>query len=153
MYEKKVAEFNFKLLNNILCNKIFLKKIKKTESEMCELCKNHIEDNEHLIYCCENVKHIWEITSQTVKFDINWKHICIGFYVEQNSKIVTLNNLISTIATVIYKYKMCCRIKEIEESTERTLIHIKSSLKMYSNVYKKINIDLSRIFDKIYNAL
>jgi hypothetical protein len=55
MYERKVAEFNFKLLNYILCNKIFLKKIKKTESEMCELCKIHIEDNEHLIHCCENV--------------------------------------------------------------------------------------------------
>ena len=153
MYERKVAEFNFQLLNNILCNKLFLKKIKKTESEMCDLCKIDIEDNEHLIYCCENVKHIWKTTSKIVKFDINWKHICIGFYAEHNSKIVTLNNLISTVATIIYKYKMYCRIKEIAESTEKTLIHVKSSFKMYSYIYKRINADLSKIFDKIYNAL
>ena len=83
----------------------------------------------------------------------NWKHICVGFSVEHNSKIVTLNNLISTIATVIsYKHKMYCRIKEIEESTERTLIHVKSSFKMYSYVYKRINTDLCKIFDKIYNV-
>ena len=151
MYERKVAEFNFQLLNNILCNKIFLKKIKKTESEMCDLCKIDIEDNEHLIHCCENVKHIWKTTSKIVKFDINWKHICIGFYAEHNSKIVTLNNLISTVATIIYKYKMYCRI--YAESTEITLIHVKSSFKMYSYVYKRINTDLSKIFDKIYNAL
>ena len=87
MYERKVAEFNFQLLNNILCNKIFLKKIKKTESEMCHLCKIDIENNEHLIYCCENVKHIWKTTSKIVKFDINWKHICIGFYAETIQKL------------------------------------------------------------------
>jgi hypothetical protein len=72
---------------------------------MCKLCKTNIEDNEHLIHLCANVKHMLDIISKIVKFDIKWKYIFIGFYHEHNKKIVILNNFISTIATVIYKYK------------------------------------------------
>lgn len=37
MYGKKIADYKFKLLNNILRFEIFLRKIKKTESGMCEI--------------------------------------------------------------------------------------------------------------------
>ena len=47
-----------------------------------------------------------------LKFEIQWKHILIVFYFEKNQKIVELNNIISTIATIIYKYKMYCRLKD-----------------------------------------
>ena len=120
---------------------------------MCKLCKTNTEDNEHLIHLCDNVKNIWDITSRIVKFDIKWKHILIGFYHEHNKKIVTLNNFISTISTVIYKYKMFCRIKEIEENVESMESHIKASCKIYSHIYKKINVDLSNMFNKLYDTL
>ena len=116
IFYKKVAEFNFKLLNNLLCNNIFLRKIKKSESDLCQYCKAYSEDNEHLILSCDNVNHIWKLASKILKFEIQWKHILIGFCFEKNQKIVDLNNIISTIATIIYKYKMYCILKDTEES-------------------------------------
>ena len=43
IFDKKVAEFNFKLLNNLICNNIFLRKIKKSESDLCQYCKAYGE--------------------------------------------------------------------------------------------------------------
>ena len=63
----------------------------------------------------------------------------IGFYFENNQKIHDLNNLISTIATVIYKYKMYCRIKNCNETIENVCTHVKKSLKTYSFVYKRLS--------------
>ena len=154
IFEKKVAEFNFKLLNNLLCNKIFLRKIKKSESDLCPYCKAYSEDNEHLIFKCDNVNPIWKLVSRILKFEVQWKHILIGFYFEKNQKIVDLNNIISTLATIIYKYKMYCRLKDVEESKENISSHVKGSLKTYSCVYKRLKYNMCyNIFDKIGNIL
>ena len=154
IFDKKVAEFNFKLLNNLLCNNIFLRKIKKSESDLCQYCKAYSEDNEHLIFNCDNVNHIWKLASKILKFEIQWKHILIGFYFEKNQKIVDLNNIISTIATIIYKYKMYCRLKDKEESKNNISIHLKGSLKTYSCVYKRLKHNMCyQIFEKISNIL
>ena len=154
IFDKKVAEFNFKLLNNLLCNNIFLRKIKKSESDLCQYCKAYSEDNEHLIFNCDNVNHIWKLASKILKFEIQWKHILIGFYFEKNQKIIYLNNIISTIATIIYKYKMYCRLKDKEESKDNISIHVKGSLKTYSCVYKRLKHNMCyQIFEKISNIL
>ena len=154
IFDKKVAEFNLKLLNNLLCNNIFLRKIKKSETDLCQYCKEYSEDNEHLIFSCDNANHIWKLASKILKFEIQWKHILIGFYFEKNQKIVDLNNIISTIATIIYKYKMYCRLKDVEESKENISIHVKGSLKTYSCVYKSLNCNMCcQIFEKISNIL
>ena len=156
IYDKKVAEFNFKLLNNLLCNKIFLKKIKMSESDICPYCKAYREDNEHMIFKCDNVNPIWILASKVLKFEITWKHILIGFYFEKNQKIVDLNNILSTIATIIYKYKMYCRLKEVEESKENISSHKKNALKTYGCVYKRLKYNTYMcypIFEKISHTL
>ena len=89
-----------------------------------------------------------------MKFEVQWKHILIGFYFEKNQKIVDLNNIISTLATIIYKYKMYCRLKDVEESKENISSHVKGSLKTYSCVYKRLKYNMCyNIFDKIGNIL
>lgn len=150
MYEKKIAEFNYKLLNNLLCNRAYLQKINRSVSDLCTNCNNSIENNEHLIFQCENVRKIWNFTSLVLKFNVVWKHILIGFYFERNKKINDLNNIISTLATIIYKYKMFCRLKNIEENMHEIEKHVKTSLKYYSLVYKRLNNQYcATIFDKI----
>ena len=39
-------------------------------------------------------------------FQIEWKHIVVGFYSVENDKIKTLNLFISYVANRIYKYEM-----------------------------------------------
>ena len=50
------------------------------------------------------------------KFNIKWKHVVIGFYFEFNQNTNLLNNFISFIALKIYKYKMFCRIQNLQET-------------------------------------
>ena len=55
---------------------------------------------------------------------MQWKHLLIGFYFENNQKVIDLNNIISSIATIIYKYKMYCRLEDVEERKENISIHV-----------------------------
>ena len=87
------------------------------------------------------------LVSTCLKFDIGWKHIIIGFYDEINDKTILLNNLISYIACRIYKfYKMCCRIKGDNESSQNITSHIKTALpNSYKNllkIYTNLHISL-----------
>jgi hypothetical protein len=47
--DKKVSEFNYKLLNNLLSNNLFLSKCFKGISSKCNSCLNDTENSGHLI--------------------------------------------------------------------------------------------------------
>lgn len=57
MYENRIAEFNYKLLNDILNNNVYVSKWNKDVSPFCTFC-NTEEDIKHLSYDCEIVKPI-----------------------------------------------------------------------------------------------
>ena len=61
IFDTHIADFNYKLLNNLTSNKVMLKKWKISETDKCTLC-NEREDNEHLILRCKNVSEIWRIS-------------------------------------------------------------------------------------------
>ena len=130
-----VSEFNYKLLNNLLCNRLFLSKWKNT-SPLCTMCPDTIENTKHLIFECLNIQNIWKILSAAIRFDIQWKHIVIGFCLEYNEKVSIFNNIISFIACRIYKYKMYCRLESIDESEYAIRFHLKKQLLFYYNVLK-----------------
>ena len=120
-----------------------------SESDICPYCKAYREDNEHMIFKCDNVNLIWKLASKVLKFEIKWKHILIGFYFEKNQKIVDLNNILSTIATIIYKYKMYCRLKDVDESKENISSHVKNALKTYGYVNKRLKYNTYEpVYDK-----
>ena len=96
--DKNVAEFNYKLLHNLLFNRYLASDWNREIDKECTLCRNDIENNRHLIYDCRNVRQIWYIVGVVLKFDVKWKHIVIGFYDEIYSKAIQLNNIISFIA-------------------------------------------------------
>ena len=130
-----VSEFNYKLLNNLLCNRLFLSKWKNT-SPLCTMCPDTIENTKHLIFECVNIQNIWKILSAAIRFDIQWKHIVIGFCLEYNEKVSIFNNIISFIACRIYKYKMYCRLESIDESEYAIRFPLKKQLLFYYNVLK-----------------
>jgi hypothetical protein len=136
--DKHISDFNYRLLNNLLCNREMLKKWKITDNDLCVYCKTVKENNEHLILKCKNVVHIWDIVQKVVNFDISWKTIAIGFYHEKNAKTLFFNLLTSIIACKIYKYKMYCRLENKEEKPEEICCHIKRVLFFFSKVYKNM---------------
>lgn len=88
------------------------------------------------MFDCDNVLEIWNALNVYTKIDIKWKHVLLGFFHEQNKKIVSLNTLISFIAYIIYKYKMYCRVHSLEETNYNILNHVKVSTVFYASVLK-----------------
>ena len=126
--DKKISEFNYKLLNNILCNNHFLKKCKLNDSDLCVHCNNCVENSRHLIFECSLVLNIWEFMGQTLHFTIRWKHIILGFYHEKNPKTYFYNDFISLVAYNIYKYKMTARYEKKVENEFGLRKYLKNAL-------------------------
>lgn len=59
--DNKIAEFNYNMLHNVLCNNGYLIKGTKENGDNCTLCRT-IENSKHLLFDCKNVEHIWEKT-------------------------------------------------------------------------------------------
>ena len=133
----------------MLSNNLFLSKCFQDISSKCNSCPNDIENCKHLIFDCSNVNDIWNLISSSLKFEISWKHIVIGFYQETNDKTSVLNILISFIAYRIYKFKMLCRLKNENETKEKVKQHIKYELLTYHKVLKKCNAHKSNYLEII----
>ena len=147
--DKEIAEFNYKLLHNLLnCNKQ-LSKWKVGQSNECPNC-SELENIFHLLYSCDIVKHIWHVVQVCVSFDISWKIILCGFFHEVNKKTLTYNNLISFIAFKIYKYKMYSRVKNERETEYGLREYMKKHSYLYYCTLKNTNIDFDyKIFEKV----
>ena len=91
--DRNIAEFNYKLMHNLLSCRKTLFKWKKEPSEKCDICAE-TEDIRHLIFDCRNVSYIWNMVTFVCKFMIKWKHVVIGFYFEFNQNTNLLNNCI-----------------------------------------------------------
>ena len=151
--DRNIAEFNYKLMHNLLSCRKNLFKWKKEPSEKCDICAE-TEDIRHLIFDCKNVSYIWNMVSLVCKFNIKWKHVVIGFYFEFNQNTNLLNNFISFIALKIYKYKMFCRIENTQE-TEASLINNVKKCTIFWNrtiKYSKHKLTTSLI-EKFINLL
>lgn len=64
----------------------------------------------------ENVKQIWSKLCTIMQLDIVLKHIIIGFYFQNISKVQFFKNIISFVAYRIYKLKMLCRFEKKNEN-------------------------------------
>ena len=78
-----IAEFNYKLLHNILNNNYLVSKWKVGFDMNCSYCTTEIENTKHLIYECCNVKNIWLIVGNILGFTIQWKHVNVGFFLRK----------------------------------------------------------------------
>ena len=78
MVDRKLCEFRYKLLHNLLiCNeKLF--KWKMSVSNGCLYC-NAIETTKHQLFECVVKSNIWKIVSLLLSVDITWKHLVLGF--------------------------------------------------------------------------
>ena len=146
----KLAEFNHKLLHNILpCGNI-LHKWQYNISDRCKQC-NIIETTEHMLFNCKRVNDIWKLISRCLKVNIQWKTIVCGFIASEQSKhIEFLNVSISCIAYTMFKYNN----KEKWNPDEHTCNlnkYIVRNLTFYKLHFKqkKIGIFCSKKFENV----
>ena len=99
----KLAEFNFKVLHNILpCGKVLSKWINNTSSQ-CSNC-GETETVEHMLFKCDVTSHIWNAVSELINVNIKWKNIVCGLPSSENNRNVKFINLvISAISYSIFK--------------------------------------------------
>ena len=140
--DKQLAEFNYKLLQNLLNNNKSVHKWNKNVSNHCPSCQT-IEDTKHLIFDCKNVQLIWKSLEIYLKFKIKWKNVILGFFHEENKTTISLNYLLSYTAFYIYKIKMKLRFENKEENTNDILHFVKSNLMYQYETYKRLNYDFS----------
>ncbi len=100
--DRKVGEFKYKILCNILSNKALISKWNKDITENCDFCGQK-QTTKHMLYECPRVFNIWELISTLLKVKITYKHIVIG-NIEDNSYIYNRNLLITYISYSIYKF-------------------------------------------------
>ena len=80
-----LRDFQFKILNNITCTNILLKKLGKVDSDVCSFCCRSREELEHLFYVCPFSQVFWIyfklLWFENIKEDItlSFKEIIIGF--------------------------------------------------------------------------
>ena len=141
----KIAEFNFKVLHNIIpCGKI-LNKWQGHISDKCESC-NQIETTEHMLYSCNKITSIWEKVSLVLKMNIKWKNIVCGLPSSENSKNVCfLNFVISIVAYSIFKHNNLFKRKKTKLN-QKVEIMIMRDLLMYKEILKCKN---DNIFDDV----
>lgn len=107
--DNKIAEFNYNMLHNVLCNNAYLIKWTKDNGDNCTLCRT-IENSKHLSFDCKNVEYIWKKTKTLFIYWFKKETYRFRLLFRKKYKIESLNILISFTAYNIFKYKMNCRI-------------------------------------------
>ena len=96
--EAKLAEFNFKILYNILpCNRN-LYKWKITKTDQCEMC-NCMDVIHHMLIDCCLAKYVWSYVKNIC--DVNISDEIMMFGVCNN---IPLNTVITMVCYFLYKY-------------------------------------------------
>lgn len=154
LFDKSVAEFNYKLLHNLLTTNLSVSKWDKNINGNCNNC-NIPENIKHLIFECDLLMPLWRKISLILNIDVTWKLIVVGFIFTSNKNTFILDNTLSFIACKIYKYKMKCRILNEHVSLEGMRCFLKNALlQLYLTVNKSkcINLNFS-ILEKLSNSI
>ena len=124
--DKKLAEFNYKLLTNIICTRSLIAKWNKNINTQCQHCGER-QTIKHLLFECRRVGVIWIHIGQILNLNIRYKHIVVGNKVE-NTFIKNRNLLISYIAYGIYKFWIMCENNKLNFTQSNLIDFIRKDL-------------------------
>lgn len=89
-------------------------------------------------------KIIWRHLSSVLHFDIQFKHVIIGFYFKRNVKTHFLNKILSFVAYYIYKFKMFCRSQNKTETRHMMVPYIENNLQ--NNIIALLKLQHTFVF-------
>ena len=120
VFDVKIAEFNYKLFSNILATGRNLYKWGKIQYQSCIYCDHGTHDGRHLLFECPSLHNLWNIISETLNVQINWKAIVIGV-----ESLPGVNFCISLINYIIYKKYLVDK----DKVNENEICHIRKYVK------------------------
>ena len=131
--DRKIAEFNYKIIMKILICNLTLYNWNKIESPICHHCKE-IQTVQHMLYECYEIKYMWKCISELLNYNINFLTIVLG--------VNEMHHIISTIAFIVYK-------RWVIERNDDLVINLETFIQTELRNRKKV-IEISK-FSKIYS--
>jgi len=137
--EKKLKEFNFKLLHGILPCGINLKRWKIRNSSICDVCDQE-QSIMHLLFECRYVHKLWEIVNRALGWNVAQYNIVCG----STSSCFKIDNIIITvICFLIYKEWLVLSLEDKGRSQTLNLNLIKNELGTRKSIYEKCKLLLN----------
>jgi len=130
IWDKKLAEFNYKMLHNIVPCPENLKRWKKSDIEECDTCKETCDIN-HMLITCKLAKYSWELVSAALNIDMTIENIILG--IDQNAHN---NFIISIICFILYKYWLLSHKEGRNRNITGLKIFLDNEIKMKIILYK-----------------
>ena len=135
MPDKKLAEFNFKVMQNILICGHYLSKWQDFVNENCEIC-NTVHDIPHLLFDCDLAQSIWKKVGKALNYEFNKNEIIIIY---QSRNMIPINYMITIISYSLWKFW----IEYSHEKKKNNLIdlryHVLRELKYRKCLHHEIN--------------
>jgi len=153
VFSRKLAEFNFKMLNGTLPCGMHLNKWKKEIPANCTVCINEIENIKHMIFDCKNVRNVWKALGQCFNIQIAWKTIVIGYYEHLNETMSDINIICNIIAYSIFKENNKCKWNETiyrKCNVQKTITKDLENIHKIQLYMKKSVLKTKKIEDIIY---
>ncbi len=143
--ERKLGEFNYKLICNIINTRTNISKWNKNVNANCQFCNNR-QTVKHLLFECPRVENLWKLIGNILQVNIRYKHLVIGNVVE-NDFILNRNLVLSYIAYGVYKFWILAENNKLRFDNDSLADFIKKDL-FKRSLYIKNNLFLN-IIDKI----
>jgi hypothetical protein len=142
--DKKISEFNYKVLHNILpCNKN-LKKWGKQTNDTCDVCQQ-IQSIIHLLYECPHSGRIWQKLKDVLGIDVDVKNLILGGEY-QTPKLVK-----SLISYLLYKEWLICKNENEIRGWAASALFMKREIKLRVKIYQSLGWE--QICDKLNEIL
>ena len=141
--DKKLSEFVYKLMQNLILCRNVLFKWKRCSACICPICGD-VETIKHVYFDCKLIRNIWIKISDCIKTTLTWEKIVLGF--TDDLTVHRFRNLL--ISIVMYsRYKNW--IKSLEEETS-----LNEFVKMIAKDLTSWNhIIMNSKFDRNHNVL
>ena len=133
--EKKVANFSFKIINNILPGLTDLFVFGKVDSYLCSVC-GHICNLKHILYDCTLAQDMWKYFYNISGLKVNYRKIVIGYTgVDEHTHF--LNYLISITAYGLYKTYLKELNEKVPRSFQTNILQFKYEVECRGNIFFK----------------
>ena len=131
--DKKLAETNFKILNNILpCNRNLFK-WGKSDTNLCLFCQEE-ESVSHLLYDCIYAQKIWKLVNDVFHLRHAISHDDVIFGVDLD---LSMNYVSSILIYYIYKQWLIPSLENKLRRTDVSARSLKTYLTFRVNIYSK----------------
>ena len=148
-HEIKIADFNYKLLHNIIPTGKNLLKWNKIDNASCIYCRKYIHDIKHMLWDCSCVYNMWKIIGNALDCVFNFQIIILG-----KEMFTHVNRVISLICYLIFK-KYLLDKERIDNNLTPLPMYMKYELTFRLRVYENIKCIMTetKLIQKIIQML